>query len=125
MVVQQVDLVDVKQAAVGRGQHARLEVALAALDRLLDVQRADHPVLGGADRQIDKAGAAVRDRQQLAARQALPALIAEGVDAVGSQPKRQSATTAISGSRSARARAAVDLAVPRFAADQHAADLRM
>jgi hypothetical protein len=58
VIVQQVDLIDIKQAAVGRGQHARLEVALAPLDRLLDVQRADDAVLGGADRQIDEAGAA-------------------------------------------------------------------
>ena len=58
VVVQQVDLVDIKQAAVGRGQHARLEMALAALDGLLDIQRADDAILGGADRQVDEAGAA-------------------------------------------------------------------
>ena len=47
MVVEQVDLVDVQQAAVGRGQHAGLEVPLALLDGRLDVQRADDAVFGG------------------------------------------------------------------------------
>ncbi len=125
VVVQQVDLVDVQQPAVGRGQHARLEVALAALDRLLDVQRADDPVLGGADRQVDKAGAAGGHRQQLAGLDARAALVAVGGRHVGIAAKvtvghgadfRQQEGQGAGGRAFGRA---------ALAADQHAADLRM
>ncbi len=37
------------------GEDARLEAALAVLDRRLDVDGPDHPVLGGVDRQLDDA----------------------------------------------------------------------
>jgi hypothetical protein len=60
VVVEQVDFVDIEHAAVGRGQDARLEVAFAPLDRLLDVERADDAIFGGADRQIDKGRGEVR-----------------------------------------------------------------
>ena len=56
VIVQQVDFVNIQQAAVGGGQHARLEVALAFLDGFLDIQRTDHAVFGGADRQVDESG---------------------------------------------------------------------
>ena len=65
MVVQQVDFIDVEQSPVGGCQHARLEVPLAFLDGFFDVQRADHPVFGGADRQVDKADLALLDPQVL------------------------------------------------------------
>ena len=78
VIVEQVDLVDVEQAPVGGGQHARLEVALAFLDRLLDIQRAHHPVFGGRDGQVDKGGAAELDGELFAAGSALPAFGAPG-----------------------------------------------
>ena len=54
VVVQQVDLVHVQHAPVRGGQQPRL-VRLDALgQRPLDVQGADQPVLGGADRQLDQ-----------------------------------------------------------------------
>ena len=53
VVVKQVDLVDVQDAAVGGRQDARLEVFLAFLDGLLDVERADHAILRCADRQVN------------------------------------------------------------------------
>ena len=49
VVVQQVDFINIKQAAVGGCQHARLEVALALLDGFLDIQGADDSVFSGAD----------------------------------------------------------------------------
>src|SRR5216683_748933 len=67
MVVEEVDLIDIEDVAVRLGQDARLEATLAALDRRLDVDRPDHPILRGVDRQLDDAHAA------LAARQCLPA----------------------------------------------------
>jgi len=58
MIIQQVDFIHVQDAPVSRCQHTRLEVFFTLLDGFLDIQRADHPVFGGADRQIDKAGTA-------------------------------------------------------------------
>ncbi len=54
MVVQEVDLVDVQHAAVRTGQQPRREGVLAVAQHTLQVQRADHPVLGGADGQLDE-----------------------------------------------------------------------
>ena len=64
VVVEQVDLVDVEQAAVGGSQHTRLEMALALLDGGFDIQRAHHAVFGGADRQVNEGNAAL-DHLQL------------------------------------------------------------
>ncbi len=59
VIVEQVDFIDVQQAAIGRRQHARLEAANALLNRLLNVERADHAIFRGAHGQIDKLGAAL------------------------------------------------------------------
>ena len=56
VVVQQVDLVDVEHAAVGGREQTRLEGLHALGQRPLDVERADEPVLGGTDRQLDQPG---------------------------------------------------------------------
>ena len=108
VVVQQVDLVDVEHAPVGGGEQARLEGAYPLAERLLQVQRADHPVLGGADRQLDQpgrtglGGGAGRMRAVRAARVGLGRVTTE---AAAGHP-------ATGGSSAARARTAVDLAVP-------------
>jgi hypothetical protein len=68
MVIQQVDLIDIKQTAIGRSQDPRLEAALALLDRLLDVESADDAVFRCAHGQIHEACPALRGRQDLAAR---------------------------------------------------------
>ena len=52
MVVQKIDFVHIEDVAVRVGEDARLEGALAFLDGGLDVQRAHHAVLGGADRKL-------------------------------------------------------------------------
>ena len=54
VVGQQVDFVDVEHAAVRTGQQPRREGVLAVAQHLLQVQRSDHPVLGGADREFDE-----------------------------------------------------------------------
>ena len=54
VVVKEVDLVHVEDSPVGRGQNARLEVTLALAYRLFYVERADHPIFGRADRQVDE-----------------------------------------------------------------------
>ena len=49
VVVEEVHLIDVEDVAVRFGEHARLELFLAALDRCLDIDRADNAVLGCVD----------------------------------------------------------------------------
>ena len=53
MILQQVHLVDVEEAAMGAGQQAGLERLDPVGQRPLQVERADHAVLGGAERQVD------------------------------------------------------------------------
>ncbi len=123
MIVQQVDFIDIQQAAVGGSQHARLEVALALLDGFLDIQGAHHPVFGGADRQVDKADAGAWQSPVPCPRFICSLTQSDQVfGALGSSLKGESAKTSIWGSRAAMARAAVDLAGAALAADQHAAD---
>ena len=52
VVVQQVDLVDVEHAPVRGGEQTGLHRAAAVGEDLLQVQRADQPVLGGPDREL-------------------------------------------------------------------------
>ena len=54
VVMQKVDLVDVEHPAVGTGQQSRREGVFPVAQDLLQVQRSDHAVLGGADRQFDQ-----------------------------------------------------------------------
>ena len=59
VVVEQVDLVDIKDVAVCFGEHPGLEAALTALDGGLDIDRADDAVLrcGSTARAVTPAGA--------------------------------------------------------------------
>ena len=52
VVVEEVDLVDVEETAVGGGQQAGRVDDVAGTQRLPQVEGADHPVLGGAHRQL-------------------------------------------------------------------------
>ncbi len=54
VVVQQVDLVDVQHAAVRTGEQPGLELHRTGGQRLLQVQRAEEPVLGRADGKLDQ-----------------------------------------------------------------------
>mmetsp|Transcript_2235 Transcript_2235/g.5639 ORF Transcript_2235/g.5639 Transcript_2235/m.5639 type:complete len:430 (-) Transcript_2235:162-1451(-) len=67
VVVEEVDLVDVQEAPVGLGQEARLEGLDAASQRALNVDGAAHPVLSGAQGQVDHGHAHVRGLLRLAA----------------------------------------------------------
>src|SRR5919198_786825 len=87
VVVEQVDLVHVEDAAVGGGQQARLVGLDPLRQRPLQVQGADQPVSCGPSGQAGSAAA-------------------------GSQENRQPGTTSTSGSSAANARTTVDLAVP-------------
>ena len=80
MVVQEVDLVDVEDVAVGLGQDAGLEAARALLERRLQVDRPHHPVLRRVDRELDHAHPPLRAGQRvLAVVEAQAAVGAEGL----------------------------------------------
>ena len=122
MIVEQVDLVDVEQAAIGRRQHARLEVALAVLDGLLDVEGADNAIFGRADRQIDEAGAAADRRQLLAGRQAVAAVVAQRIEAAGIAGERAIGHHLDLGQERGQGARRGGLGGAALAADQHPAD---
>ncbi len=68
MVVEEVDLVDVEDVAVGLGEHAGFEAPAAFFQRRFQVDGADDPVFGGVDGQLDDAHAAGGDGQLAGAR---------------------------------------------------------
>src|SRR5438094_505237 len=77
VIVEQVDLIHVEDVAVRFRENTWLEAALAALDGRLDVDSADHTILGGVDRQLDDAHPAAGAGQRLPARQAVLAIRTE------------------------------------------------
>ena len=62
VVVQEVDLVDIQDAAVGAGEESGLILGDAFGERLLEVERAEYAVLGGADGELDEANRPGFDR---------------------------------------------------------------
>jgi hypothetical protein len=64
VVVEQVHLVDVEDAAVGGGKQTRLETTLSVLERMLEVEGADESVLGRGDGEFDDPGRPGRDRER-------------------------------------------------------------
>ncbi len=54
MVLEQVDLVDIQIPAMRAGEQPRLERLLAAPERAFEVKRAEHPVFGRAQGQVDE-----------------------------------------------------------------------
>ena len=73
VVVEQVDLVDVEDPAVGTGEQPGLVLRPALGKHPFQVQRAEHPVLGGPDRQLDQphgAGLGLRVRPERAVERA-------------------------------------------------------
>ncbi len=65
MVVEQVDLIDVEDAAVDRREEAGVERHLPLADRPLHVDGAHHPVFGHPEREVDDADPAPFDVQVL------------------------------------------------------------
>ncbi len=79
VVVEEVDLVDVEDVAVGVTQDTRLETALPLLDGALDVESADDPVLGRVDGELDHPHRAADPEEVLPSKLAGAALVAEEV----------------------------------------------
>ena len=88
MVVQQVHFIDIEDAAVGCGQQTRFEMLLAALDGALQVDGAEQPVLGGAERQVHHRHGALAAGENLAGGPAPAAVVAHQLDFVGVAVKR-------------------------------------
>jgi hypothetical protein len=82
VVVQKVHLIHVQEAAIGASQDARLELLPARLQSNLDVESADDPILRSADRQVNKAGAVLPNRQVLTLGHPLAAIVAQSTGAV-------------------------------------------
>ncbi len=123
VVVEQVDLVDVEQAAVGGGQDAGLEVALALLDGLLDVERADDAVFGGGDGQVDEGDGFFFDGQGRRRRRPSRGTRCTRRRAGRGRSRSGSPRTAWTlGQQGGQGAGGGGLGRAAFAADQHAAD---
>ncbi len=79
VIVEEVDLVDVEDVAVGVSEDPRLEAALPLLDGALDVEGADDAVLGSVDGQLDHSHGAADPEEMLPGELAGSALVAEEV----------------------------------------------
>jgi hypothetical protein len=108
VVLQQVHLVDVEEAAMGTRQQTRLEGLAPLRQCALQVECPDQAVLRGAEGEVHH-----RHRRQHARRPGGAAGAAISAGWPGSQLKRQPAMAGIGGRRAASARIAVDLPVPR------------
>ena len=106
VVVEEVDLVDVEDAAVGAGEEAGLVLRDAVGQDLGEVQRAEHAVLGGADGELDEAYG-----PGLGLGVARPGPVRGACRRVRSRTGRRRPRS-IGGSTEARARTVVDFAVP-------------
>ncbi len=65
MIVQQVYLINIKQAAICRCQYSRFEVPLTLLNGLLDIERSNHAVFRRGNRQVHKRGGLYMKRKFL------------------------------------------------------------
>ena len=79
VIVEEVDLVDVEDVAVGVSEDTRLEAALPLLDGALDVESAHDPVLGRVDGELDHPHRAADPEEVLPGKLAGAALVAEQV----------------------------------------------
>ena len=111
VVVEQVGLVDVEEAAVGARQEAGFERFIAARQRALEVERAEHPIFRHAQRQIDDGPGGNADRRP-PPRPSRDASHRSPATA-GSQLKRQPTIARMFGRSEASTQTAVDLPVPR------------
>ena len=122
MVFQQIDFIDIQIAAVGPGQQAWLKGLDALGQSALQVQRADHAVFSGAQRQIDH-----RHANQLAG----PCFLAGRGQAIGAAGGVGVATIAAAGDgahlgqQGGQSAHGGGLAGAPVAKDQHAANRRI
>jgi hypothetical protein len=124
MVVEQVYFIDVEDAPIGGCQHARLELALAFLNGLFDIEGAHDAILGRAHRQVDKGRVAMADGDGAGGEPFL-ALIAEKVGPVGVAIEPASLYDLQLGQQGRQGARRSGFGRATLATDQHAADLRV
>ncbi len=124
MVVEQVHLVDIKDVAVGLGEHARLESTRALLQGRLEVDGPHHPVLGRVDRQLDHPHTSGRHRQ-LARPRPLPAVGAPVLGVVRVAPEMTAFHHLLVRKQTCQRSHRRGLAGAFLAADEHAPDRRV
>ena len=100
-------------------------MALAFLDGLFDIQRADHAVFGGRDGQVDEGDGFFFDRQRFAGGGPLAAFGAPGGGLVGVAAEAAAAHGADLGQQGRQGARGGGLGGAALAADQHAADARV
>ena len=83
VVLQQVDLIDVEYRAVCPREYARVERLLPVPQRLLDVERPHHHLLGGVERQGDDPHPRPARGERAFQSQVAGAVAAEGLDVPG------------------------------------------
>ena len=110
---------------ISGGQHAGLKVALAFLNGLLDVERADDAIFGGADRQVDERGAAGGERKFAFFGGAFLALGAPGRGAIGVTAKAAVPHHAHVGQKGGQGAGGGGFGRAAFAANEHTAQARV
>ena len=125
VVIEQVDFVDIQNVAIRLRQHARLEAALAALDRGLDVDGANYPVFRGIDRQLNDSHPPTASGKRLTPSQPVLAIRAEGLRGVRVAPVRTVSDNGKLREQSSECTHRRGLPCALFAANEHAANRRM
>jgi hypothetical protein len=83
MIVEQINFVDVEEAAIGAGQQSGLECLHSFNERALDVQGSAHPIFGCPKWEIDNRNRAAHTVQLTVARQLDGAVLAQLVHSIG------------------------------------------
>jgi hypothetical protein len=125
VVVEEVDLVDVEDVAIGVGEDPRLEAAQPLPDGALDVDGPHHPVLGGVDGELDDAHGPGAGGQALTAQLASPALVAEEVAALRAAGEAAVLDDRDLGKEGGQGADRGGLGGAPLAADEHATDRRV
>ena len=125
VVVQEVDLVDVEDVAVGLREDAGLEALRAATQGRLDVDGADHPVLRRVDGQLDDPHLPRVRRQLPVLRIPEPAVGAQRLAVVGIAAEVAAFDDRVLGQQLRQRAHGGGLAGALLAADEHPADRRL
>ncbi len=122
VVVEKIDLVDVKNVAIGLGEDPWFKAPGAGAQRGLDVDRADDAILGGVDRQLDDAHPALVRRQHAGVVETNPALGAKGLAVVWIAPEMAAFDHVVLRQQPGKRPHGGRLASALLAADEHPAD---
>ncbi len=123
MVVKEVDLIDIQNAAICCGKDSGFKGSYPFLYRFLDVERANDPILGTTERQIDDPPFPGHDIEFSAIRRALVADIAHLIRVIRIAIKRAVPNHLNLGKQFCKSPHRCRLCSPLFAPYQNAPDL--